>query len=349
MIIIMSLKAKKEEIEAVEERIIGLGFQPHLIRGVERNVFGAVGTKNVERLLGLQTMPGVESVVRVMTPYKLVSRETKEEDTIVKIGSVIIGAPYICIIAGPCVVESEDQILRTARSVKRMGASILRGGAFKPRTSPYSFQGLQEKGLQLLDSARKETGLKIITEVITPQDMEMVCRYTDIVQIGTRNMQNYPLLKEAGQSGKPVLLKRGMAATIDEWLLAAEYIMAEGNYQVILCERGIRTFETKTRSTLDISAIPLVKRLSHLPVIVDPSHSSGDWRLVTPLAKAAVAAGADGLIIEVHPDPGAALCDGVQSLTPENFGRLTGELIPLMGAVGRKLQRPSLRPVSSVG
>jgi 3-deoxy-7-phosphoheptulonate synthase len=343
MIVVMKPRATEEEIRAVEERLQELEFQPHLIRGVERNVIGAVGAKLVELPIGLETMDGVDKVVRVRAPYKLVSREAKEEDTVIKIGEVKIGGPQICIAAGPCAVESEKQVLEVAKKIKHMGASILRGGAFKPRTSPYSFQGLEERGLQILAAAREETGLKIVTEAISLLDVDVVSRYADIIQIGARNMQNFPLLKEVGQSGKPVLLKRGVAATIDEWLLAAEYVMAEGNYEIILCERGIRTFETKTRNTLDISSIPLVKKLSHLPVIADPSHAAGDWRLVTPLAKAAIAAGADGLIIETHPDPQRALCDGVQSLTTENFGRLIGELIPIVGAVGRKMQHYSVQ------
>ncbi|HHX77576.1 MAG TPA: 3-deoxy-7-phosphoheptulonate synthase, partial [Firmicutes bacterium] len=285
----------------------------------------------------LNTLPGVLKVMPVLHPYKLVSREVKEEDTLVRIRNVVIGGKEIVVMAGPCAVESEEQLLKTARAVKEKGAKILRGGAFKPRTSPYKFQGMAEEGLKLLREAAGETGLLIVTEVLTPSEVELVGRYSDILQIGARNMQNYPLLKEAGMSGKPVLLKRGMAASLEEWLMAAEYIMAEGNYDVILCERGIRTFETATRYTLDISAVPLVKRLSHLPVVVDPSHSAGDWRLVPSLSRAAVAAGADGLLIEVHPDPPRALCDGPQSLTPERFGSLMAELSPVAAAVGRAL------------
>lgn len=261
-----------------------------------------------------------------MKPYKLVSREMKPEKTIVRIGSVAVGADRPVIIAGPCAVESERQLLETARAVKQAGAHILRGGAFKPRTSPYAFQGLEEEGLKLLARAREVTGLPVVTEVLDTRDVELVASYADVIQVGARNMQNFRLLREVGHAGKPVLLKRGLAATIEEWLMAAEYIAATGNDQIILCERGIRTYEPALRNTLDISAIPLVRQLSHLPVIVDPSHATGNRRLVTPLARAAVAAGADGVMVEVHPDPANALCDGPQSLTPAMFAELVHEI-----------------------
>ncbi len=269
--------------------------------------------------------------------YKLVSREYKSEDTIIKVGGVVLGGKEIMVMAGPCAVESEEQLLETAHAVKKAGAKILRGGAFKPRSSPYSFQGLAEVGLKMLTKARRETGLLIVTEVVATEDVGLVSHYSDILQVGARNMQNFPLLKAVGQTGKPVLLKRGPAASLEEFLLAAEHILVTGNQQVILCERGIRTFETMTRNTLDISAIPLIKRLSHLPVIVDPSHSGGDWQLVPALSRAALAAGADGLLVEVHPEPAQALCDGAQSLTLPNFQKLLQELVPLAEVMGRCL------------
>lgn len=269
--------------------------------------------------------------------YKLASREYKSEDTIIKIAGVVLGGREIMVMAGPCAVESEEQLLVAARAVKQAGAKILRGGAFKPRSSPYSFQGLAEVGLKMLTKARRETGLLIVTEVVATEDVGLVSHYSDILQVGARNMQNFPLLKAVGQTGKPVLLKRGPAASLEEFLLAAEHILVTGNQQVILCERGIRTFETMTRNTLDISAIPLIKRLSHLPVIVDPSHSGGDWQLVPALSRAALAAGADGLLVEVHPEPAQALCDGAQSLTLPNFQKLLQELVPLAEVMGRCL------------
>jgi 3-deoxy-7-phosphoheptulonate synthase len=284
-------------------------------------------------------MSGVEETIPVTKPYKLSSREFQPEDTIIKVGEVTIGGDELVIIAGPCAVEAEKQVLDTARAVKAAGANILRGGAFKPSTSPYHFRGLGEKGLKLLAQAREETGLPLITEVLTPDDVELVARYADILQVGARNMQNFILLDEVGKTRKPVMLKRGMSATLQEWLLAAEYILAQGNHQVMLCERGIRTFETYTRNTVDISAIPVIHKLSHLPIIADPSHGTGKWYLVTPLALAAVAAGTDGLMIEVHPTPDSALKDGAQSLTFEHFEELMSQLAPVAAAVGRKLTR----------
>jgi 3-deoxy-7-phosphoheptulonate synthase len=346
MIVVMSLKTPEAQVTAVKERLIELGFSVHEIRGVERLVLGAVGDGRLDEPSILQLMPGVEKVLRVRHPYKLVSREVKNEDTVVQMGDVRVGGEEIVIMAGPCAVESEEQLLSAARAVKAAGARVLRGGAFKPRSSPYSFQGLAEDGLKMLAAAREETGLLIVTEAVNPGDVEVVSRYADILQIGARSMQNFALLREAGESGRPVLLKRGFAATVEEWLMAAEYILATGNYNVILCERGIKTFETATRSTLDISSIPLVKRLSHLPILADPSHSGGDWRLVPALSKAALAAGADGLIVEVHCDPATALCDGPQSLIPANFLQLMKEISLLADAVGRKLPLPQQPPLA---
>lgn len=345
MIVVMKLDATEEEIERVEKRLKELGYRAHLIRGVERIVIGAVGNKKREDVSTLALLPGVEKIVPVMAPYKLVSREVKMEKTLVDLGDgVVIGGAEIVVMAGPCAVEDEESLVEVARAVALAGAKILRGGAFKPRTSPYSFQGLEEEGLKLLAEAREKTGLKIVTEVTNPQDVELVASYADLLQVGARNMQNYPLLRELGRQKRPVLLKRGLSATVEEWLMAAEYILAEGNYNVILCERGIRTFESYTRNTLDISAVPLVKGLSHLPVIVDPSHSSGDRKLVPSLSKAAVAAGADGLLVEVHPRPEMALCDGPQSLTPPDFRSLMAELEVIACACGRSLKGPSFFP-----
>ena len=338
MIVIMKQAATEAEIAGVESDLKRMGFMPHRIQGVERVVIGAVGKQTVAFPVGLETMPGVEKLVPVTAPYKLVSRQFIETNSIVQAGDLLVGGRELVIMAGPCAVESEEQLLTIARHVKAAGARVLRGGAFKPRTSPYSFQGLELEGLKMLAQARSETGLKIVTEVLNPQDVELVSSYADILQVGARNMQNFSLLRELGRNGKPVLLKRGLAATVEEWLMAAEYILAEGNDQVILCERGIRTFETATRGTLDVSAIAMVKQLSHLPVIADPCHSGGHWNLVLPLAMAAVAAGADGLLVEVHHSPREALCDGPQSLTPANFRRLVEGVGRVAAAVERSLQ-----------
>lgn len=335
MIVVMKLEASPQEVSAVKSRLESLGFKIHPIHGVKRLVLGAVGDKRMISSLNLETFPGVEKVVPIMKPYKMVSREVKEENSVVRVGDVEIGGEQLVVMAGPCAVETKEQLIDVARKIKNMGGHILRGGAFKPRTSPYSFQGLEEDGLRILVEARAETGLPIVTEVINPQDVELVADYADMLQVGSRNMQNFALLKAVGLSGKPVLLKRGFAATIEEWLMAAEYILAEDNYNVVLCERGIRTFETYTRNTLDISAVPVVKGLSHLPVIVDPSHSAGDWRLVNSLSRASVAAGADGILVEVHPNPAEALCDGPQSLTPRKFQKLISDLRPFVKAAGR--------------
>lgn len=341
MILVMKLDASAAHVEGVKNRLLELGFKPHLIYGVERLVIGAVGEKRPHPT-GLETMPGVEKVVPIMAPYKLVSREVKHENSVIDASGVTIGGDELVVMAGPCAVESYEQLLSVARYVRAQGAHFLRGGAFKPRTSPYSFQGLEKEGLEILAAAREETGLRVITEVIQVEDVELLCEYADVLQVGARNMQNYPLLRELGRSGKTVLLKRGMASTIEEWLMSAEYILAEGNYNVILCERGIRTFETQTRSTLDISAVPVVKQLTHLPVFIDPSHSGGHWRLVLPLARAGVAAGADGLLVEVHHNPHQALCDGSQSLNLDNFGKLMNEIENLAPVVERTLYRHNL-------
>jgi 3-deoxy-7-phosphoheptulonate synthase len=304
---------------------------------VERTVIGVVGRTYPELRDTLELLAGVDEVVPISKPYKLSSREFQPQDSTIKVGDVTIGGDELVVMAGPCAVETEEQVLETARAVKAAGANILRGGAFKPSTSPYGFRGLGEDGLKILDKARQETGMPIITEVMTPPDVELVARYADILQVGARNMQNFILLDEVGKARKPVMLKRGMSATIQEWLLSAEYILAQGNRQVMLCERGIRTFETYTRNTMDVSAIPIIKKLSHLPIIADPSHGTGKWYLVAPLALAAVAAGADGLMIEVHPTPDSALKDGAQSLTFENFQQLMAQVGMVAASVGRKM------------
>jgi len=340
MMVVMKSRATEADIEKVLTRISDSGMTGHVSRGVERTVIGVVGQTYPALRETLEMLPGVEEVLPISKPYKLSSREFKPEDTVIRVGNVGIGGGDLAVMAGPCAVESEKQTLDTARAVQEAGANILRGGAFKPSTSPYSFRGIGEDGLKILATAREATGMPVITEVLTPHDVELVARYADILQVGTRNMQNFILLEEVGRSGKPVMLKRGMSATIQEWLLSAEYIISQGNDQVILCERGIRTFETMTRNTMDVSAIPLVRRLSHLPVIGDPSHGTGKWYLVAPLALAAVAAGADGLMIEVHPAPDDALKDGAQSLTFENFAGLMDSVRRIAAAVGKK---PPLR------
>jgi len=339
MIIVMKQGAGKEELKRVTQRIVELGYHPHVIHGETRNVIGAVGDERGKTVLqSLETLPGVESVVPILKPYKLASREVSPVPTVVDVGrGVRIGGKKLVVMAGPCAVESEEQIVVTARAVKEAGATVLRGGAFKPRTSPYSFQGLEEDGLKLLDAAREETGLAIVTEVVNPKDVELVGRYADILQVGARNVQNFALLKILGQLGKPVLLKRGMSTTIQEFLMSAEYILSEGNRQVILCERGIRTFETATRNTLDIAAVPVLKQQTHLPIIVDPSHSTGHASLVPSMSYAAVAAGCDGLIVEVHPDPEKAASDGPQSLRPEDFMRLMTKLKEFAKVAEREL------------
>ncbi len=342
MFVVMKKDSGKEELSNVTQRVKEFGLATQLAHGTERTVVAVLGTTTALPDLreSLELMPGVEEVVPITKPYKLSSREFQPENTVVKIGDISIGGNEVVVMAGPCAVENEEQIISTAQAVKAAGAVILRGGAFKPSTSPYHFRGLGEEGLRMLAQAREKVGILIITEVLSAKDVELVARYTDIVQIGTRNMQNFALLDEAGDLRKPVMLKRGMSATIQEWLLAAEYILSRGNHQLMLCERGIRTFETYTRNTMDISAIPAIHHLSHLPIIADPSHGTGKWHLVTPLSLAAVAAGADGLIIEVHPTPDTALKDGAQSLNFDNFKRLMAKLAPVAEATGRKIASP---------
>ena len=326
MIIVMNKHASREEIRNVNEKLAKFGFGTHAIHGVEKIVIGAVGDPKISASLGIELLPGVEKVIPVMKPYKLVSREFKKEDSIIKIKNVALGGDNFTVIAGPCAIESKEQLFAAAEAAKESGATILRGGAFKPRTSPYAFQGLEKEGLEYLAEAGEKYGMPVITEVIDRESLDMAKDYVDILQIGARNMQNFQLLRLAGKSKKPILLKRGPSATIEEWLMAAEYIASEGNPHIILCERGIRTFETATRNTLDLGGVVLVKQLTHLPVITDPSHATGNWRLVIPLAKASYAIGAHGLMVEMHPCPAEALCDGPQSLTPENLSLLMSEL-----------------------
>ena len=325
------------QLDAVKGAITRLGYKPHVIFGVERVVVGAVGHEDKTPLQALEQMPGVEAVIPILKPWKLVSREIKPEPSVIDVDGVKIGGEEIVVIAGPCSIESEEQVLETARAVRAAGAKILRGGAYKPRTSPYAFQGLQVTGLKYLDKAKEQTGLKIVTEVVCVNDIDLVCEYTDMIQIGARNCQNYSLLKRVGQTKIPVLLKRGMATTVKEFLMSAEYIMSQGNYQIILCERGIRTFEDSTRFTLDLNCIPVLKELTHLPVIVDPSHGTGNWRYVTPMGRAAIAAGADGLMIEVHPNPQEAVSDGPQSLRTETFDLFMAEMRKIANAMGRTI------------
>ena len=339
MIIVMKPNSGEKDIAEVMSRLKDIGLKGHISQGAERTIIGAVGVKpNMPEIHdSFIVMPSVAEVIPVTKPYKLTNREFHPLNTTIRADKFTIGGDEIVVMAGPCAVETEVQLIKTAEAVKAAGANILRGGAFKPSTSPYGFRGLGEDGLKLLAKARKETGMPIVTEVIAARDVEMVARYSDILQIGARNMQNFALLDEVGQTQKPVMLKRGLSSTIQEWLLAAEYIMSQGNEQVMLCERGIRTFETYTRNTMDISAIPAIHKLSHLPVIADPSHATGKWHLVTPVSMAAIAAGADGLMIEVHPNPDAALKDGPQSLTFDNFATLMQKIKPLITAMGRKL------------
>jgi 3-deoxy-7-phosphoheptulonate synthase len=337
MIVVMNFGATSREVAEVTRRIESSGLKPHLSEGTQHTIIGVVGQIFPELKDILESLPGVEQVIPVSKPYKLTSREFHPQDSIITLGGLAIGGKEIVVIAGPCAVESEEQLFTTAMAVKAAGATILRGGAFKPSTSPYNFRGLGVKGLMLLAQAAKKAGMLTVTEVMSTLDVDMVANYADILQIGARNMQNFNLLEAVSKSGKPVLLKRGMSATIQEWLLAAEYILALGNKQVMLCERGIRTFETYTRNTMDISAIPIIEKVSHLPVIADPSHGTGKWYLVTPLALAAVAAGADGVMVEVHPAPDLALKDGPQSLTFENFSKLMKQMAPVIAAVGRSI------------
>ncbi len=337
MIVVMKEGATAAEVGAVIARVHELGLTPHPIYGESRTVVAVVGEAALVEPEMLQVMAGVEVVNRIGQPFKLASRISRPDDTVISLNGTAIGGRKLVVMAGPCAVESREQLLETAYAVKEAGATVLRGGAFKPRTSPYAFQGMGLKGLELLAEARELTGLKIVTEVMTPEAVSMVSQYADVLQIGARNMQNYGLLHAVGKSQRPVLLKRGMMSTIQELLMSAEYILAGGNYRVMLCERGIRTFEPMTRNTFDLNAVPLLKQLSHLPVIADPSHGTGRWDLVAPMSKAAVACGADGLILEVHPRPEDAVSDGAQSLKPEKFATLMQELKPLAAAIGREL------------
>jgi len=339
-IIVLSPGVTEKELKHIVKKLEGRGLQVNISKGTERTIIGVIGdtskiTEDEEN--GIRVMPGVEDVMRILKPFKLASREFRGEDTTINVRGRLIGGKKIPVIAGPCAVENKTVLMSIALKVKEAGATFIRGGAFKPRTSPYSFQGLGEEGLKYLADTRKKTGLPVVTEIMDPRDMEILVEYADIIQIGTRNMQNFRLLLEVGISSKPVLLKRGLSATIKEWLMAAEYIMSRGNQNVILCERGIRTFETATRNTLDLSAVAVLKKLTHLPVFVDPSHGVGKWDLVAPMAKAAVAAGADGLIVEVHTNPEEALSDGEQSLRPNDFKKLMKELKPIASAVGREI------------
>jgi 3-deoxy-7-phosphoheptulonate synthase len=339
-IIVLKPTATEEDIRRIVKKLESRGLGVNISKGTERTVIGVIGdTSKIgeDEEDAIRVMPGIEDVMRILKPYKLASRDFRSEDTTIDIKGNIIGGKKIQVMAGPCAVENKTMIISIAEKVREAGASFLRGGAFKPRTSPYSFQGLGEEGLRYLAEARKKTGLPVVTELMDPRDIEVILKYTDIVQIGTRNMQNFRLLLEVGTCDKPILLKRGFSATIKEWLMSAEYIMSRGNQKIILCERGVRTFETATRNTLDISAIPVLKQLTHLPVVVDPSHGVGKWELVAPMSKAAIAAGADGLLIEVHINPEEALSDGEQSLKPDYFKKLMNELKPIATAVGREI------------
>jgi 3-deoxy-7-phosphoheptulonate synthase len=335
VVIVMQPGVKAEQIQQIAARLEEVGLGVHLSEGKFRTIIGAIGDEKLVRQMSLEALPFVEKVLPITQPFKLVSREFQQENSVFKVGDCTIGDKQVVLMAGPCAVESEEQLLQAAAGVKAAGAQILRGGAFKPRTSPYAFQGLEEKGLELLAKVREKTGLPIVTEVMDQHTVGLVAEYADILQVGARNMQNFHLLRELGKLEKPILLKRGMSATIEEWLMAAEYIVSSGNPQVILCERGIRTFESSTRNTLDLSAVPVVKHLSHLPVIVDPSHGTGSWRWVPSMSRAAVAAGADGVMIEVHPQPAQALCDGAQSLTIDKFTALVTELRQVAAVFGK--------------
>jgi len=338
MIVVMKSDATMFQISSVIKTLESMGLKPHPTRGAERTIIGIAEAREDNNLTSLEKAPGVEQVVPITKAYKMVSREFKPDSTVVKVGDVTIGGPGFVVMAGPCAVEGAEQVLSAARAVKKAGARILRGGAFKPRTSPYAFQGLGEEGLKILLAAKKETGLPVVTEVISPDLVPLVSEYADILQVGARNMQNYALLEAVGKIRKPVLLKRGMMSTVEELLMAAEYILSSGNQQVILCERGIRTFERATRNTLDLSAVPVIKRNSHLPIIVDPSHAVGRTEFVPPMALAAVAAGADGIIVEVHPCPSEAWCDGVQSLSFDLFEEMMDGIRRVAAAIGKPIE-----------
>jgi len=335
MIIVMKAGSTKKQIEYVAEKIKEYKLTPHISKGEETTIIGVIGDERILQNVPLESLPGVEKVMQILKPYKLTSREFKKADSIIDISGVKVGGKKVVLIAGPCSVESEKQLFTTAKAVKAAGADMLRGGAFKPRTSPYAFQGMGEDGLKILAAAKEKFGLPIVTEVLDTRHVELVNKYADCYQIGARNMQNFELLKEVGKTNKPVLLKRGLMSTINEWLMSAEYILSNGNMNVILCERGIRTFETATRNTLDISAVPIVKTLTHLPVIVDPSHGTGKKSIIDSMSKAAIAAGADGVLVEVHPKPEEALSDGEQSLLPIEYTKLVVSLKKVAKAIGR--------------
>jgi 3-deoxy-7-phosphoheptulonate synthase len=337
MLVVMDVNADREQIQAVVRQIERLGLRAHPIPGMQRTAIGITGNEGMVQAQALENLPGVKEVIAVSHAYKLVSRETRNEDTLVSVGGVVVGGEGVVVMAGPCAVESLDQTRTIAEAVCSSGAQILRGGAFKPRTSPYSFQGLGEGGLEILARVREEFGIPVVTEAIDGESLGLVAQYADVIQIGARNMQNFSLLKAAGKTGKPVLLKRGMSATLEEFLLSAEYVVAEGNYQVILCERGVRTFADHTRNTLDLSVVPAIKRISHLPIVVDPSHGTGKRTKVLPLSRAAVAVGADGLMIEVHHRPEEALSDGPQSILPEDLHRLMVQIEAIAAVLGRSV------------
>lgn len=345
MLIVMQAHATEEQVKAVCERIESLGYRAHSIPGAQRTAIGITGNQGEVEAGGLEEMPGVGEVIRVSKPYKLVSRDLKEEDTVLRFAgsSATIGGRDLAVMAGPCAIESREQALAVAERVHRAGAQFFRGGAYKPRTSPYSFQGLGEEGLKIMAEVRERFGLLIVTEAVDNESLDLVEKYADIIQIGARNMQNFSLLKRAGRAKKPVLLKRGMSATLEEFLMAAEYVMSEGNYEVALCERGVRTFADHTRNTLDLSVVPAVDRLSHLPILVDPSHGTGKRNKVTPMSRAAVAVGADGLLVEVHNDPDRALSDGMQSLFPDQFDELMAEVRQIAAVVHRNLPAAAAR------
>jgi len=350
MLVVMQAHATEEQVRAVCQKIEALGYRAHSIPGAERTAIGITGNKGEVEPGTLEEMSGVQEVIRVTKPYKLVSRDIKEENTVVRFpgSEATIGGPALAIMAGPCAIESREQAFAIAERVQRAGAQFFRGGAYKPRTSPYSFQGLGEEGLRIMAEVRDQFGMRIVTEAIDNESLELVEEYADVIQIGARNMQNFSLLKRAGRASKPVLLKRGMSATLEEFLMAAEYVMSEGNYNVILCERGVRTFADHTRNTLDLSLIPAVQRLSHLPIVVDPSHGTGKRNKVTPLSRASVAVGADGLIIEVHHEPDKALSDGMQSLYPDQFDELMAQVRQIAPVVGRVVPAVSAKPPAVV-
>jgi 3-deoxy-7-phosphoheptulonate synthase len=344
MLVVMQAQATEEQVLAVCKKIEALGYRPHSMPGAQRTAIGITGNKGEVEAGSIEEMPGVQEVIRVSKPYKLVSRDTKPDNTVIRFpnSSITIGGRDLAIIAGPCGIETRDQAFKTAERVAAAGAQFFRGGAYKPRTSPYSFQGLGEEGLKIMAEIRERFGLLIVTEAVDYESLDLVDQYADVIQIGARNMQNFSLLKRAGRARKPVLLKRGISATLEEFLMAAEYIMSEGNYNIVLCERGVRTFADHTRNTLDLSIVPAVQRLSHLPIVVDPSHGTGKRNKVTPLSRAAVAVGADGLIVEVHHDPDAALSDGMQSLFPDQFDALMVQVRQIAAVLGRDAPTPAV-------